>query len=383
MASYVPEYLKSKNRKLIFDLFLKHGALSRAEIVRQTEMSFPTASKAVDFLLSRNIVQETDEQDTATKGPGRKRTLLRFNSSAYCALALNFEGQTVEMSLIDLSGHVISYEVRAFTDFHDQEAMRSLGALVAERIRTAPSPVLGVGVGLPANVDPNTNEVVAFSNKQIEETQQFRKLFAPMVEQIDLEIFVENDVNLACKGEVFVHRGDMPRENICYLTLGSGFGAGIMLNGKLWQGSCYRAGEIGHMVLGLVDPKQAIAPQVRLLEDTINIQAIDQHFGTRLLEKRDLSPELRNEIQAFIMPGLVTAIYNFTVVFDVDSYILSGYVPQLLGQPLLEELRVVVGKMLNQEGRSIQISAPANHYSSLIGAASYVFDKTILNELQD
>lgn len=382
MTSYVPEYLKSKNRKLIFDLFLKHKFLSRAEIVRMTKMSFPTASKAVDFLLSRNIIQETDEQDTETKGPGRKRTLLRFNSSAYCAVALNFEGQIVEISLVDLSGHMLSYEMREFTDFQDEEAMRALGHLVAERIREAPSPVLGVGVGLPANVNPEENVIVAFFDKGVKTPQKSCELFAPMVEQLDVELFAENDVNLACKGEIVCQQGDMPKENICYLTLGSGFGAGIMLQGKLWEGSSYRAGEIGHMMLRQVDPRQDITPQVVRLEDCINIQAIDKHFGIHLLEEKMLSSELRGEIQRFILPGLATAVYNFTVMFDVDTYILSGYVLQCLGQPLLDELKRIVTKMLEGEGREVWISGPSSPYSSLIGAASYVFDRTILNELQ-
>ena len=55
MTSYVPEYLKARNRKTVFDLFLHERELSRAEIVQRTKMSFPTASKAVDFLISRGM----------------------------------------------------------------------------------------------------------------------------------------------------------------------------------------------------------------------------------------------------------------------------------------------------------------------------------------
>ena len=61
MTSYVPEYLKARNRKTVFDLFLHERELSRAEIVQRTKMSFPTASKAVDFRslgLSRKELEE-------------------------------------------------------------------------------------------------------------------------------------------------------------------------------------------------------------------------------------------------------------------------------------------------------------------------------------
>lgn len=49
MPAYVPEYLKSKNRQTVFNMFVKNMTLSRAQIVQETEMSFPTVSKAVDF----------------------------------------------------------------------------------------------------------------------------------------------------------------------------------------------------------------------------------------------------------------------------------------------------------------------------------------------
>ena len=65
MTSYVPEYLKARNRKTVFDLFLHERELSRAEIVQRTKMSFPTASKAVDFLISRGIISEIGSEEPA------------------------------------------------------------------------------------------------------------------------------------------------------------------------------------------------------------------------------------------------------------------------------------------------------------------------------
>lgn len=76
MTSYVPEYLKARNRKTVFDLFLHERELSRAEIVQRTKMSFPTASKAVDFLISRGIISEIGSEEPAGR-PGRRRRNLR------------------------------------------------------------------------------------------------------------------------------------------------------------------------------------------------------------------------------------------------------------------------------------------------------------------
>ena len=51
MEPYLPNYLKGKNRRLVFDLLRERGQMSRAEITRDTGKSFPTAMKVVDAFL--------------------------------------------------------------------------------------------------------------------------------------------------------------------------------------------------------------------------------------------------------------------------------------------------------------------------------------------
>lgn len=377
MAPYVPEYLKSQNRKLIFDLFLKEQVLSRAEIVQRTEMSFPTVSKAVDFLLSRRIIEEMDGS-AESSGPGRKRRLLRFNSSAYCALCLNFEGQYLDMGLVNLSGHLLCSQMIPFGVFRDQEANRLLAGQMKEMMRQAPSPVLGIGIGLPANVDPATNNVVSFAYAGIDAPIAFNDLFLGMAEQFDLPLFVENDVNLACKGEVFGRGGDESLHNLCYLTLGTGFGAGILLDGKLWRGADNRSGEIGHILF-----RPASGGPLRSLEDAISLQAIDRHFGLHLLEAPFLTPAQQEAIIDFILDPMATSLYNVVYLFDVTQFILAGYLPHLLGQPLLDRLQDTVNRMLANNDRRIRLTSPESGYNALIGGADLVFEQTILNELME
>lgn len=377
MAPYVPEYLKSQNRKLVFDLFLKQQVLSRAEIVQQTEMSFPTVSKAVDFLLSRSIIEET-AGSTESHGPGRKRRLLKFNSSAYCALCLNFEGQYLDMGLIDLSGHLLCQQTMPFGVFLDREANSILATQMQAMLQKAPSPVLGIGIGLPANVDPATNNVVSFAYAGIGAPIEFCDLFLGMAEQFDLPLFVENDVNLACQGEVFCRGSTEELRNLCYLTLGTGFGAGIMLDGKLWRGAANRAGEIGHM---LFQPAGGGSPCS--LEDVIGLQAIDRRFGLHLLEDSTLTQAQKDAIIDSILEPLAASLYNVVYLFDLPHFILAGYLPNLLGQPLLDRLQTTVNQMLADSDRPVQLSRPCSSYNSLIGGASLVFEQTILNELMD
>ena len=62
MEPYLPNYLKGKNRRLVFDLLRERGQMSRAEITRDTGMSFPTAMKVVDALLEKGLRVELDDR---------------------------------------------------------------------------------------------------------------------------------------------------------------------------------------------------------------------------------------------------------------------------------------------------------------------------------
>lgn len=383
--SYVPEYLKIKNRKLIFDLFLEHKELARSQLAAMTRMSFPTVSKSVDFLLSRGILAEETEPDKGSAGPGRKRRKLVFNSSAYCALAINFEGQIIEIGFIDLSGNVLTYERHECSDFMDPRSQKKLGAMIRNLLATPPSQVLGVCLAFPSNINLLTNEIVSFQSigGGIDQPIAIESALAPLFSEFSANVYIENDVNLAAKGEMMLRAALEKRCNLCYLTLGSGFGSGIILNGELWAGAGFRAGEIGNMVLHSVDFSQPVEAQIRPLEQSINIAALNARFGVNLVDNADVDDHVKDEMVDFILPVLCPALFNATYLLDIDEYILSGFIPEVLGARLGMNVEARVNEMLRGRGRRIRVSAPTSPYSTLAGAASMVFEKTILDGLQD
>lgn len=382
MKAYIPEYLKRKNRKLIFDLFVSNPQLSRADIVRLTGMSFPTASKAVDYLVSRNILFEDDcPSIPGNGGLGRKSRMLTLNTFAYYAIALEFEGHFVDIGLVDLAGNVVENETLPFSNFTDTRQMQQLGKRVAHFKTLANSPVLGVGIGLPASINPDDMLILGFPATGLKRSVSFRSFFSDFLQELDMDVFIDNDVNLACKGEVFRRGLSFDKSSLAYFTLGSGFGAGIMLNGYLWPGKHFHAGEIGNTLISTPDLSKPLAGQTTILESCINIGAINRKFGLQLNQNSDLSPALREDIVEFILPPLVTAIYNFVLLFDLEDFVLSGFIPKLLGTPLYERLNTHVNELIRNEDRLITIRQPYGQHSALLGAASMVFDNTILDEL--
>lgn len=110
--------------------------------------------------------------------------------------------------------------------------------------------VRGVGVGAPGAVDTESGRVIFAPNLQWEDLP----LKKALEKDLSLPVFVENDCNLATLG---VHEGELkgkPR-HLIGIFLGTGIGAGIIIDGRLYSGFNKTAGEVGHMVLEVGGPR--------------------------------------------------------------------------------------------------------------------------------
>ena len=133
--------------------------------------------------------------------------------------------------------------------------------------------------------------------------------------------------------------------------------------------------------MGPFDLKAPLLPQIEPLETRINLQALEKAFGVNLLDDPVLSPDLEKRMVEFLLPGLVTSIYNFSFLFDMDQFVLAGAVPAHL-PGLVARTEQEVNRLLSHRKRSVSITRPGSAHCTLIGAASGVFESTILSELQ-
>jgi glucokinase len=113
-----------------------------------------------------------------------------------------------------------------------------------------PRQIRGVGVGAPGACDPEAGTVV-FAPNLVWKNFPLKK---ELEKRLDIPVFVENDCNMQTLG---VHEKELkgkPRHMVG-IFLGTGIGAGIILDGRLFSGFNRTAGEIGHMVLEVGGPK--------------------------------------------------------------------------------------------------------------------------------
>ncbi len=110
--------------------------------------------------------------------------------------------------------------------------------------------VRGIGIGAPGAVDPETGKVIFAPNLAWEDVP----LKKDLEKHLGLPVFVENDGNICTLGVYETELHSKPR-HVVGIFLGTGIGAGLILNGQLFSGFNRTAGEIGHMILEVGGPK--------------------------------------------------------------------------------------------------------------------------------
>ena len=120
-------------------------------------------------------------------------------------------------------------------------AVRSAGVHVNE--------IAGLGIGVPGHIEPKEG-VVLWAPNFYDDGKPYRNIHLgePIADQMDLPVLMGNDANVAALGE-FRFGAGRKTQTMVMVTLGTGIGGGIILNGKLWTGATGGAGEIGHIIV--------------------------------------------------------------------------------------------------------------------------------------
>jgi len=153
-------------------------------------------------------------------------------------------GTQLKFGLLDGEGRLILKD-KAPTPATIGGLMELIGQLWRSLKAAAPGPVMAAGFGFPGIYDLRDRKILQSPNYT--ELDEFA-LYPEIGRVIDAPFLVDNDANMAAYGEWAFGAG-RGVSSLVLLTVGTGIGGGIILDGKLWQGSCGYAGEIGHIVV--------------------------------------------------------------------------------------------------------------------------------------
>lgn len=166
-----------------------------------------------------------------------------------CVIGVDLGGTKLLAGAVDadLDVHHRAYRLAPASDL---SAVLDAVASIVEEARAAAGEVRAVGIGIPSLFDHERGIAVSTVHLPIRDVA-FRDL---MAERVALPVFVDNDANVAMLAE---HRFGAARghRHALLLTLGTGIGGGIVVDGKLVRGALGSAGELGHMVIDQDGPQ--------------------------------------------------------------------------------------------------------------------------------
>ena len=234
------------NQSAILDLVRTSGPISRTEIAHRLHTSLPTVMRIIDDLVAENLVVE---DGTFEVNGGRPRALLAFNGQAHTVIGLDLGGTQMVGTVADLNGQVLKEIALPWTSEGAEKNFELVCRLLQDLIDAdAPmgTQLLGVGIGVPGVTHPDKGMAVLVPSL---EWVNF-PLRERLRERFDLLTLIENDVNLAALGE-YGFGGQAGAESLVCITVGTGVGAGIVLDRKIHLGHRFAAGEIGYILPGV------------------------------------------------------------------------------------------------------------------------------------
>ncbi|MFT8317511.1 MAG: ROK family glucokinase [Sporolactobacillus sp.] len=246
-------------------------------------------------------------------------------------IGIDLGGTTIKMALIDDNGKMIDKWAIATNTVDNgshiagdisQSVLQKMGQFNLDRTN-----VRGIGMGAPGFIDMNTG----FVYKAVNIGWENYPLKDDLEQSIGLPVIIENDANMAALGEMWLGAGQGAKNLVC-VTLGTGVGAGIIIDGDILHGINGMAGEIGHMTVVPKDGAPCNCGKRGCLETVSSATGI-RRLALEALDYNDSESILRD---IFEQKGDITAedVFNCTAKKDPLSSAVAEKAAYYLGYAL-------------------------------------------------
>jgi len=245
------QLMKSLNRSLILNLIREKGPISRAEIAKITKLTPPTVSNLVKELLESHLVIESNLGESQG---GRKPTMLVINAKEFYVIGIDVGTKSIKGVVSDLNANIVTKRSLPVslpaTNHSFVDLMKNCIRQLLEADNIPLEKYIGIGVGMHGVVDVATGTSLFAPNLQLRNLP----LQDELEKEFNLPVKIENDARAMALGESWFGNGSGADHIVC-VNVGSGVGAGVIINGKLFHGEHFISGEVGHMTIDINGPK--------------------------------------------------------------------------------------------------------------------------------
>ena len=241
-AKATHQLTKKHNRDLVLKTIFNRESVSRAEIARLTKLTRATVSDIVTNLIEEGLVNEIGYGESIG---GKAPILLSLLADSRYLIGLNLAVDKFIGSVVNLRGEIKETVEFPVNGIDGNRALLCVYQILDQLTQKGWNPLIGIGIGTPGLV--NTREGIVVNAVNLD--WQDLPLAHLLKNRYHLPVSVMNDSQATAIGE-FVYGGSHQSDsNIVVITIKHGIGAGILINGRLFQGDGGGAGEIGHIVV--------------------------------------------------------------------------------------------------------------------------------------
>lgn len=346
-----PSLLRAINERTVLDLIHRQGPLSRAQVARVSGLSKPTVSLTLSGLLDARLVREVGRQ-RGERGPSA--LLYELNPAAGWVVGLDVGRRWVRAAIADIAGTIVARRDERARVRSARTLIGQIGSLARSLAADAGvdwSQVTHAALGSPGVFDPAHGYVAMAPNLP---GWGRSGIVEAVREELGTNVSFENDVNLAALAE----RADGLGRNVdsfVFLSVGTGVGMALVIDGHLYRGAHGAAGEVAYMPLGMGDPHDPANRRRGAFEESAaaaGVVRMARRLGMRppLTPERIFSAARRGQAVALRVvqseaARLALAIATVTPVLDPELVILGGGIGRngdLLLEPIERELRQLV-----------------------------------------
>lgn len=308
-------------------------------------------------------------------------------------VGIDLGGTNIVAGVVDENYNIIS---KASTKTNcprpEKEIADDMAKMALQAVKNANleiSDIEWIGIGTPGIANSATGIIERANNLGFVNTPMVKYI----KETIDKPVFIENDANAAAYGEFVAGAAKEARNAIC-VTLGTGVGAGIIIDGKIYSGSNYAGAEIGHTVIevdgaecscgrkGCFEAYSSATGLIRMSKESMEknpdsiMNKMAQEKGGKVTARTSFDAmragdKSAKEVVDKYIKYLAAGITNTINIFQPDILCIGGGVCNE-GDPLLLPVKALVENedfAKNSEKRTEIVIAKLGNDAGIIGAA--------------
>jgi N-acetylglucosamine repressor len=379
LISFRARVVKDINEQLVLKLIQENEIISSSDLVNITGMRPSTIFNILKDLSSKSLVVFHGKGNSTDKG-GKKPYLWKLNKEAAYVVGLDIEVGEITPVVLDFSGGIIAKKIIKLEKFNTLDELASTIIKVVNEIidenHIEREKILGLGVAFAGVVD-YLNGIVIMSSLLPE-------MNFPLLEKLSslpFPVIVENNANAAAIGLKWNERIEVKRNFLTILAeidknVG-GLGIGIIIEGELYRGTTFSAGEL-HTHLPTLQ-HLLLTMRTRMMEGKIlnkyssSLESIDIEI---LVDAAKQGDEIA--LLAFSKIGDIVGqtIAPAVALLNPDTLIITGVISEL-EDVLVDSIRKAIEmRVLSITSSNLNIIADKHHhYAVAVGAASLILEE--------